>query len=288
MDSFQRQATDRNRVNQRNFRARRQAYIQELEQRLQRLDNDGVRATKEVQIAARRVDNENRLLRLLLRTQFSVSDSQLNKYLAGSICATDVCTYRFRRNVDKDHASTRFAESVSSQITPARPEEAVSTKASQESTFIGPVRTYEDPAQVLLATSQAPEDECTSVIMPPSGTDSPQSLHLDSSVDILHTGTPIRFGELSLELEEYERGYGQESTYSHQAPSNKEIAGRSSPSAQRADARAGDTSCVEAAKIIASLRGCNVDEDMWSELGCRAMQSCRVQNISVFQLMDKA
>jgi len=216
-----------------------------------------------------------------------VSDLQLNKYLAGSICATDVCTYRFRRNVDKDHASTTFAESESSQMTPARPE-AVSTKATQEPTFIGPVRTHEDPAQVLVATSQAPEDGCTSVIMPPSGADSPQSLHLDPSVDLLHTGTPIGFGELCLELEEHERCYGQDSTYSHQALSNKEIAGRSSPSAQRADARVGDTSCVEAAKIIASLRGCNLDEDMWSELGCRAMQSCRVQNIAVFQLMDKA
>ncbi|KAK5290646.1 hypothetical protein LTR99_011005 [Exophiala xenobiotica] len=282
--SFQRQATVRNRVNQRNFRARRQAYIQELELRLQRLANDGVRATKEVQIAAQRVDNENRLLRLLLRTQFGVSDCQLNEYLAGHICASDVCTYGFRRNADRDHASKRLKESVSTQIIPARREQPVSAKASQES-----VRMGEEPPQVLVATSQYPEGEWTSIVIPASGTDSPQSLQLDSPADLLYTGIPIGLGEPSpLELEEYERDYGRDPTYSYHAPSNKKTAPGSSPSAKRADAHAGETSCVEAAKIIATLRGCNVDEDMWSELGCRAKQSCRVQNISVFELMDKA
>lgn len=299
-DSFQRQATDRNRVNQRNFRARRQAYIQELEQRLQQLDNDGVRATKEVQIAAQRVDNENRLLRLLLRTQFGVSDSQLNEYLAGSICATDVCTHRFHRNVDEDYASTRSKESVSSQIFPARPEvssqifpvrpeEVVSTKESQEPTVIGSVRTDEEPPPVLVAASQSPECEWTSVIPPPPDTDSSQSVHAESHVELPHAVTWMVFEEASpVELEEYDNRHEQEPSYPHHSPSNRKTAGGSSPSETRADAHAGETSCVEAAKIIASLRGCNVDDDMWSELGCRAKQSCRVPNISVFELMDKA
>ena len=52
---------------------------------------------------------------------------------------------------------------------------------------------------------------------------------------------------------------------------------------------AGETSCEEAASIIASLRGHHNDapDEVWSELGCGSRQSCRVKNLSVFELMDR-
>jgi len=57
------------RRNQRNSRARKQAYIQDLEQRWGQCVQLGAQATIEMQQAARRVQDENRLLRMVLRKQ---------------------------------------------------------------------------------------------------------------------------------------------------------------------------------------------------------------------------
>ncbi|KAI1425612.1 hypothetical protein F5Y12DRAFT_363081 [Xylaria sp. FL1777] len=57
------------RRNQRNSRARKQAYVQELEERWNECVRLGVQATVEMQREARRVQAENRLLRGLLHKQ---------------------------------------------------------------------------------------------------------------------------------------------------------------------------------------------------------------------------
>ena len=62
----QKLAALRNRENQRRSRARRKDYIQELEQKLRQYELAGVKATTEVQGAARKVAEENISLRALL------------------------------------------------------------------------------------------------------------------------------------------------------------------------------------------------------------------------------
>ncbi|KAH8168079.1 hypothetical protein CIB48_g142 [Xylaria polymorpha] len=57
------------RRNQRNSRARKQAYVQDLEQRWNECVRLGAQATVEMQREARRVQEENRLLRTLLHKQ---------------------------------------------------------------------------------------------------------------------------------------------------------------------------------------------------------------------------
>ncbi|KAI3321473.1 hypothetical protein HD806DRAFT_502669 [Xylariaceae sp. AK1471] len=57
------------RRNQRNSRARKQAYVQDLEQRWSECVRLGAQATIEMQREARRVQEENRLLRALLHQQ---------------------------------------------------------------------------------------------------------------------------------------------------------------------------------------------------------------------------
>lgn len=57
------------RENKRRSRARQKEYIADLEQRLRRVQEHGVQATKEVQLAAQRVLKENIRLRQLLRHQ---------------------------------------------------------------------------------------------------------------------------------------------------------------------------------------------------------------------------
>ncbi|KAI0378270.1 hypothetical protein F5Y04DRAFT_152430 [Hypomontagnella monticulosa] len=68
------------RRNQRNSRARKQAYIQSLEQRWSECVRLGVQATAEMQKEARRVQEENRLLRTVLRNQ-GLDDIAIQKAL---------------------------------------------------------------------------------------------------------------------------------------------------------------------------------------------------------------
>ncbi|KAG6028695.1 hypothetical protein E4U41_000610 [Claviceps citrina] len=62
------------RDNQRRSRARRREYLQELEQRLRACELQGVEASAEVQMAARRVAEENRQLRELLHKLGATDD----------------------------------------------------------------------------------------------------------------------------------------------------------------------------------------------------------------------
>lgn len=56
------------RDNKRRFRLRRKEYVADLERSLRQLRQQGVQATREVQLSARRVAKENVLLRSLLRS----------------------------------------------------------------------------------------------------------------------------------------------------------------------------------------------------------------------------
>ncbi|KAI1638543.1 hypothetical protein F4809DRAFT_246827 [Biscogniauxia mediterranea] len=68
------------RDNQRRSRARRKAYVQELENRLQNFEHQGVKVTYAMQKAAQTVDRENRLLRALLHQQ-GFTDKKINGFL---------------------------------------------------------------------------------------------------------------------------------------------------------------------------------------------------------------
>ncbi|KAK4231374.1 hypothetical protein QBC38DRAFT_246971 [Podospora fimiseda] len=78
------EGTNRNlariRDNQRRARARKKEYVEELEQRIREFEQQRVQATTEVQIAARKVVEENRKLRELLRLH-GVSEGSIEEYL---------------------------------------------------------------------------------------------------------------------------------------------------------------------------------------------------------------
>lgn len=69
------------RDNQRRSRARRKEYLQELENRVRQCELQGIEASTEIQIAARRVSEENRKLRLLLN-QSGIFDDMIEHHLA--------------------------------------------------------------------------------------------------------------------------------------------------------------------------------------------------------------
>ncbi|KAJ6779843.1 hypothetical protein PWT90_00839 [Aphanocladium album] len=72
------------RDNQRRSRARRREYLQDLEQRLRLCELQGIEATTEVQVAARRVAEENRQLRQLLN-KHGFSDEYIGRFLQAGI-----------------------------------------------------------------------------------------------------------------------------------------------------------------------------------------------------------
>jgi hypothetical protein len=71
------------RDNQRRSRARRKEYLQELEARLRSCELLGIEASSEIQVAARRVADENRKLRALL-SQNGIGDGEVEAYLQNS------------------------------------------------------------------------------------------------------------------------------------------------------------------------------------------------------------
>lgn len=68
------------RDNQRRSRARRKGYLQELEARLRQCELQGIEASAEIQLAARKVANENKRLRSLL-AQHGVGDDTVEAYI---------------------------------------------------------------------------------------------------------------------------------------------------------------------------------------------------------------
>ncbi|KAJ9498181.1 hypothetical protein H2202_006332 [Exophiala xenobiotica] len=73
---------NRNTLNQRASRARRKTYIGELEHKVRTYESQGVKATEEVQRAARRVADENRILREQIQA-LRVRNAELEALLMG-------------------------------------------------------------------------------------------------------------------------------------------------------------------------------------------------------------
>lgn len=71
------------RDNQRRSRARRKEYLQELEARLRQCELQGIEASAEIQMAARKVADENRKLRALLTLQ-GIGEDSIDAYLQSS------------------------------------------------------------------------------------------------------------------------------------------------------------------------------------------------------------
>ena len=67
----------RNTINQRQSRARRKTYVSELEAKVRFFESSGVQASREVQVAAQQVVEDNRRLRWILQQRFGVDEREL-------------------------------------------------------------------------------------------------------------------------------------------------------------------------------------------------------------------
>ncbi|EXJ74499.1 uncharacterized protein A1O5_02795 [Cladophialophora psammophila CBS 110553] len=289
-DFLQKQTVDRNRLNQRNFRARRQAYVQELEQRIRKLESDGVRATQEVQAAAQRVDRENRLLRRLLETRFGVDSHQIRQYLSEFSDAADNCMKKPLRKGCKPEFSRPSEEAGFTLALATNPQESLGVGVTQDSSFTEATSPNEERQQDLKILRKPPEyDDNKSPAAPSTSIDALRPAEVESHIRLFNHRSPPALDTLA-SIRGQTRDGECEAGHCHSCrvhPTNKRLRGSSAPSEQRPGTSGGETSCEEAARIIASLRGQNTSEDVWNELGCGTNQTCKVKNLSVFELLDK-
>ncbi|KIW34054.1 uncharacterized protein PV07_00856 [Cladophialophora immunda] len=279
-DSLRRRTVDRNRLNQRNFRTRRQAYVKELEQRIRKLEDEGVWATKEVQFAAQQVQKENRLLRSLLETQFGVDAYQISKYLFELNNATDINAQKSLQLGNRMGRSGVSEELASNCMLATNPGEAGRARATQDFNFTGPTRAHEEK-QGVESSPEFPDYGYRSPLTLSTGMDTLQPVQVESQINLISNRPPTTQETLApiecqLRDRRCETGLGNDCRPRGIRTTSEET-----------HIHAEETSCEEAARIIAGLRGRNNPDDVWNELGCGTSQSCRVKNLAVFELMDR-
>ncbi|KAG5926447.1 hypothetical protein E4U42_003293 [Claviceps africana] len=108
------------RDNQRRSRARRREYLQDLEQKLRTCELQGIEATAEVQMAARRVADENVKLRELLH-KHGATDDYIARYLHGNAADQGDCRHGQGQNAQAmKEASTSTPQSLQQLMLPRR------------------------------------------------------------------------------------------------------------------------------------------------------------------------
>jgi len=240
---------ERNRVNQRNFRARRQGYVRELEQRLHKFESDRLQVAMEIQAAARVVHEENLKLKFLLEQRFGVTKTQLDAYLAELHGGSNTVAQRTREANDT-RASPNESPKISQTLQPVEASEPVTRESGLPAPHLCPkCKTASGPILQGVPKTVPTAANFSSDL---DGPHDEENHSLDHPLDQF-PGTDSG-------------GLGQ---------------------AENGPSAGPDRSCEEAAQIIASLRGHDQSTDVLNELGC-STSSCRVANLSIFQLMDQS
>ncbi|KAF7502355.1 hypothetical protein GJ744_005996 [Endocarpon pusillum] len=248
----QKLAALRNRENQRRSRARRKDYIQELEQRLRHYEVAGVKATAEVQAAARKVSEENSGLRSLL-DMCGVDAGRIEEFLRTGDASSKDISHDVKTKVaspPRERASIHLCAATHIR-TPPTLETDVCTKDMQPM-----AKTPEAVQAVPHAISYASESHTISQMTADRDRTEAPTLHV---------------AELSM-------------------PSATSSANVESPTSSDQGQGSGahdEISCVAAAEIIAGMRGHDNPEEVWPELGCSTSRKCMVKNMAIFQIMDQ-
>ncbi|TLD21637.1 bZIP transcription factor-like protein [Venturia nashicola] len=248
------------RDNQRRSRARHKEFVDDLKRRIQEYERNGVEVTKEIQQTARRVHEDNLKLRQLL-AQKGVSDAETNSFLSGS---------------DPPANPLPPPKSVASPIqTPTPPVDTHFLsrtlpppihRHSEPELKLPPMRTLEDNAQL-------------------------ERLHVDPALagprmlfnDMRRAGS---ISEMECESQDSEPHIRPISRCPpSEASSCRPISTQEMSETIRSPH---ETSCEDAASIIAGMRGHADREQVREELGCGGRRNCAVKNMTLFQLMDQS
>ena len=251
----------RNREIQRRSRARRKDYIEDLENRVRQYQRDGTQATVEVQAAARKVAEENYWLHSLL-AKHGITTAEITDHLDSSRAASrslnpeavEVSGRNSQPHDRIDYQSrplpAQVAQSAQSAQSSPRPITPTTAHGESDLGLLSPISILGSPdhESVLYATEDhSLVDDVQSSIM------ATETLDSNSSFEGLH------------------------------AKSMPCHACEHTPAIRGVD----ETSCEDAARIIAGMRGDEHPERVWPELGCSATRRTMVKNITIFQMVDE-
>ncbi|KIW17810.1 hypothetical protein PV08_05005 [Exophiala spinifera] len=305
MSSLSSSAPNRNTLNQRASRARRKTYVSDLERKVRDFEAHGVKATEEVQRAARRVADENRLLREQIHA-LRTRNAELEALLAAGSLAAAAGTHR--SSLPYSYGQTSMASKETEQQYPSPPqiyEAAAMTTTTTTSTAVKPERDLTS-AEILASASSygtyprflghhssissmtTPHDETSSFLgpvgvgrsgsrsaSPPISDDGTVDMDMNEDDDDeqqhLPSGaaTPHRHEFKAASYASFSQTASTTTT-----PNPSHGRGGHDHNANAGASWSNSTSCAQAAMIIASMRGLpSTDEciasEILSELGCQ-------------------
>ena len=279
------------RDNQRRSRARRKEYLQELESKYRNCEQVGVEASAEIQAAARRVLDENKRLRQLLKQQ-GLSDDQIDgmgdgtleshSYPSAASTLEDMMGQRKPCGPGDGCGTRSDTETPPSQDGLRRL--SMQTKPEPTSAPTGPMpgfqpmqQTPQQPFQPPSLSHQnsgsmsngyalSPLSSSSSGVPTPANTHFPQhSMHSGYN---FHAGAPPISNEYSMDYHDT-MVWGDGQYQSMQLP------------------QAGDSSsCYAAAGAIRTLKP-DLGYELENELGCGNGMDCKVPNSRIFSIMDR-
>ncbi|OJD40210.1 uncharacterized protein BKCO1_1000426 [Diplodia corticola] len=271
------------RDNQRRSRARRKEYLQELESKYRSCEQMGVQASAEIQAAAKRVLDENRRLRALLR-QVGVSDADIDSFNPPSLPSP---------SLPSPSASADALDSMLRAPRPCNPgpvsacPSRSSCESSRSPASQGPTSTplstagLEPPA--LPPQMQPSLRSYSSATSSSSAFDTPPAA--ESPVVPIPSAPPFPISALADSACAYDPPYN---TY-YGVPN---LGNWTWPAADDmphnpAQHMPNSSSCLHAAHLIRSMRS-DVGPELEQDMGCTGHgQDCKVDNTVVFDLVDK-
>jgi hypothetical protein len=265
----------RNRENQRASRARRKGYIEDLEQRVRTYERDGAIATVEVQSAARRVAEENFWLRQMLSVH-GHAKNDVDEFVERNRSQATNCS-----QATNSGQPVQSAKLLPLQRVPARKRKhgEMSARELEAARTLGQIESPVHHAVPSWETMQSPKMARETFRDLPTPEDSYASEQEHTSC----TSSDLR--EMSEQQDRYQpQVSASASAYPEiQMLPKRQVCSYDAPDHPR---QTDVTPCEEAAQIIASMRGHEDAEAVWSELGCSSEARCTVKNMTIFQLGD--
>lgn len=261
-DTALKRETTRNRINQRAFRSRKQEYVRDLEEQVRRYQREGVKATQEVQIAARSVAVENSLLRKFLRTHANCDDQDIDRLLEHM--RAEGSNVLLGSGITTGKSGSNTQGQLMSGVSNTRPSCArhVEMSVRPNATSCGPV-----PSTIESSQDQLYSQTSRSTMHPYPA----DSAHLYPA--------PYQMETSSVQPS---TSFESENINPETLPSPRQCNEGASTHKRPEDS----ISCEEAAAIIAGLRMRDA-EDAREELGCQSQASCQIKNIALLQLMNE-
>ncbi|KAF2790442.1 hypothetical protein K505DRAFT_364716 [Melanomma pulvis-pyrius CBS 109.77] len=255
------------RDNQRRSRARRKEYLQELEAKLRSCEQQGIEASAEIQSAARKVLEENKKLRALLRER-GVPEAEIVAVMGGSndkpfehISAAPTLHNMLERKI---------ACNVPSSIDSPPSMQSNSATLAPRATAVPPI-TIPPHRSATLNDSPSPRSIVSSTGTPPA-----------FSVNPFFHSSMTQAIEVKPETHIPQYGYQFEQPLNNSWNYSNDAHYTSDPNTYY-----NTSSCVDAANIIRTMRS-DIGLELENELGCHTPdQNCYVNNSVVFNIMDK-